>query len=278
MKNVVIVLLLILNNKVLSQVKECNSVFEIASNFNKEWVEDSTMIYKKYQFFDFVNFAPQTEIEDGRDNYYEVGFDKSGAISEVKHFGMKELGNVNLSVNHYKGFKLLRMECWDENYERNNKKENLPYYHSAYFVYLENPKSIYYVNFYSQFIKVGGEVAKAEFTGEYPKGDYHSLSSIMKLDKNLYPVNHFRISNKIIVSGSEIIYEDEKEILKEKVHFFSVPEFTSDYQLDKKTCFEEFSDNKLECLDCIIFTAYPKIFKGDSKLPIWVYKGAHDWK
>ncbi len=237
----------------------------VNSNFSgQDFLKTRVSYSSKFRGFDFKNFVPISGDIDSTE-YYKIGYNSVGAITEINHYENKaNLNNWRMVLYHSKNFIIVGVEDWTDNYLRTGESYDfLP----GFLVYLKASKTMFFINTYP--------LGNLQFKPIFPVFGLTDISYVAKVNPELQMTRLFRFIDGKISFFSEIeLYEDNRRIIREVVY----EPMMKNLILNEKTCFNSFdsyadSHKELSSMKVKI----PCIPKDNSRFPLWFFGGAHNY-
>jgi hypothetical protein len=230
----------------------------------RDFLKPRVSSYSKHGGFDFGNFAPQrSEIDSS--NYYDVGVDNHGTITEIIHYEAKpNLNNWRMVLYNTNEFIAIGIEDWTDDFRRTRRSYDfLP----GFLLYVRANKTMFFINTYHNHL------ANVQFAPIFPVFGLSDISYIAQVNEELQMTRLFRFANSKLTSFSNIeLYEDKRTIMREIIY----TPIVQDFELQSNTCLNDldvyFDHNRDRAAK--EFTK-PCIPKNNPRFPLWMFAGGH---
>lgn len=245
-------ILLPLSNRDSSNTITLDSIYQVSkTNITNRRVEDSSWLCGE---IDFRKFTISKEFLDSS-SYYSLRFEK-GILTQIDYRNNKsEMINYDLYLLQKNSYVLARLtHYWltSEPQEATNV--------NGFLLYDRINDKLFFINYNN-----GGRPLK-------PRGQetFLDVTSIMCLDKNMYPVEMFSLKDGEIVSLSKFIYENNNLLKEEVKYYLKSPHinFSNSTPLDNFSLLLE-----KVVIDKVMIKTIPDV--NNLTLPLWLWSGNH---
>jgi hypothetical protein len=229
--------------------------------------ETGSLTFKKFSSFDFSRFLPIDN--KALDQEYEVGFSATGEMREITYIGKSKFyGMYKLIVFDFKDCRILILK---------HLVIDKFLFTPIALVTLKSGNENYAINFVKRFGKEDACCGPFYYS-EFPVTEINSISSIMLLNNDLFPMQIVQLSEMQIVISSDVLYEKDNptKIIKESASFFLSPGYYTNLKINPSICMSELVRSCQVPPDLVI-DMVPNIH-GFDRTPLWLFGGAIDYK
>lgn len=230
----------------------------------RDFLKPRVLSYSKHTGFDFRHFVPIEGKIDSLD-YYEVGVDNKGMITEINHYEAKpNLNNWRMVVYHTNEFIIAGIENWTDDYSRTRGSYN---FISGFLLYVRSSKDLFYINTYQN------PLANVNFEPIFPVFGLEDVSYIAYINENLQMTRLFKFVDGRLSCFTNIeLYEDRRTIVREIIY----RPIVEDFMLQDQTCLNDldfyFDHNRDRAY---IKLTKPCLPKNNPRFPLLLFGGGH---
>jgi len=250
--------------EIFSNAKVFHDSVENSFLGGRDFLKPRVLSYSKYRGFDFEHFVPQEGKIDSLDYYY-VGVDGDGIITEINHYEAKpNLNNWRMVLYHTNEFIIAGIEDWTDDYSRTRGGYD---FLSGFLLYVKSSKNLFYINTYSNHL------ANVNFEPIFPVFELADISYIANVNENLQMTRLFKfVDGKLAYFTNIELYEDRRTIMREIIYRPIVVDFI----LQNETCLNDldiyFDHNRDR--SSTEFTK-PCLPKNNPRFPLLLFGGGH---
>ncbi|MFD0998709.1 hypothetical protein ACFQ21_05295 [Ohtaekwangia kribbensis] len=271
MKVVKIVILLLLCHVGCNGQEKCQTVSlgDLFSVLTANTRNALPVKYVKFKDFDFKIFKPLDGSID-QSNFYEIGYDKSGSITEIIHFQKLPVEvKQKILVSEDGNFRVLKYQIED-----NGKYYFLPIAIFMMKIFDEKHPRNFMINTLPLFGDENNIYRPGKLYTNFPISDVKSISVIMILNDELFPVDIFKLYEGNVVFHSQVYYTASNLVDYEFAGIYYKK--TDDLTITESTCISQLMFHKTN--PDMTLSLHPKVNALTKVQPLWIRGGAHEYE
>jgi hypothetical protein len=232
----------------------------------RDFLKPRVSSYSKHSSFDFGSFVPKDGKLDSLE-YYEVGVDSDGMITEINHYEANpNLNNWRMVVFQTDDFIIAGVEDWTDDYPRSRGSYDfLP----GFLLYVKTSKNLFFINTYHN------QLSNVHFAPIFPVFESEDISYVACINESLQMTRLFKFGDgKLIYFTNIEVYEDKRTIMRETIY----RPIVQDFILQDHTCLSDldtyFDHNRDRSSTKVTKPCLPK---NNPRFPLWFFGGGHTY-